>query len=456
MKITFLSYLTPLLAKLKQKQVKANLITLVQRVIREKTIQMWRLSETKNEYNNFHNLVNGTLKNTVDVEKLNRSLLWHQVAKHAGKPSLSLIYDGSDLRKGESEKLEHLGWVKSLSGSWIRGYSSFNSIVLDRFNGSVGLLSSIPYSNRDPHFLSEKEGKWFEKNKMEDKVRYQEIETYLEKEDTYNQKTIYFSSIRTNHQHFKAQNPLVELTHILDRGHDDAELFDRIDTELPDKFVIRVKGSRNSTVRAFHEVKQKEMFVKLGVVSFAHRAEKTYEKVGFKKKVYVKPHAIFEWDRIEIHGRTYNLVRVRFFDCKGEPIFKEPMLIITNHEVTDVLQAQFVYQLYLQRSKIEGVFKFLKDVLGWETFRVHDFESIKNLIALCFFIGAYFYEIQDELTQDPNIQWICELAGSKGKVSRFFLLKGLEILLHAQQFEAFQKERNLSKEQFDAAFQLII
>lgn len=456
MKISFLTYLIPLLSKLKQKQVKSNVITLFQRVIREKSIQMWRLAETKNEYNNFHNLVNGQLKNTVDVEKLNSSLLVHQVAKQAGKPFLSLIYDGSDLRKAESEKLENLGWVKSLSGQWIRGYSSFNSIVLDRTNGVIGLLSSIPYSNRDPLFLSEKERKLFEKNKIEDKERHQAIENALEAEDSYTQKTIYFSSIRTNHDHFKAQNPLVELTHILDRGHDDAALFELIDGELQDKFVIRMKGSRNSTIQAFHETKQKEMFVKMGVVSFAHRAEKTYEKVCFKKKVYVKPHAIFEWDTIVINNHTYNIVRVRFFDCKGVPIFKEPMLIITNHDVTDVIQAQFVYQLYLQRGKIEGVFKFLKDVLGWETFRVHDFESIKNLIALCFFIGAYFYEIQDELTKDPNIQWICELAGSKGKVTRFFLLKGLEILLHAQQFEAFQKEKNLSQEQLDVAFQLIL
>jgi hypothetical protein len=72
MKITFLTFLSPLLEQLKQKQVKANVTALFQRVIRDKSIQMWRLAETKNEYNNFHNLVNGTLKNTVDVEKLNR------------------------------------------------------------------------------------------------------------------------------------------------------------------------------------------------------------------------------------------------------------------------------------------------------------------------------------------------------------------------------------------------
>jgi hypothetical protein len=303
MKITFLTFLSPLLEQLKQKQVKANVTALFQRVIRDKSIQMWRLAETKNEYNNFHNLVNGTLKNTVDVEKLNRSLLLHQVSKHASRPSLSLIYDGSDLRKGESEKLEHLGWVKSLSGSWIRGYSSFNSIVLDRANGVLGLLSSIPYSNRDPQFLSEKESKLFEKNKIEDAARHQEIETYLENEDTYNQKTIYFSSIRTNHEHFKAQNPLVELTHILDRGHDDAALFELIDQELKDKLVIRIKGSRNSSVQAFNEVKQKEMFVKLGVVKFAHRAEKTY---GIRFKSTPALIILFESAFLTIKGSLFS------------------------------------------------------------------------------------------------------------------------------------------------------
>jgi hypothetical protein len=225
-----------------------------------------------------------------------------------------------------------LPFVTFLTQNGFKGYSSFNSIVLDRKNGAVGLLSSIPYSNRYPPFLSEKERKLFEKNKIEDPERHQAIEKYLEAEDAYNQKTIYFSSIRTNHDPFKAQNPSVELTHILDRGHDDASLFELIDGELQDKFVIRMKGSRNSTVQAFNETKQKEMFVKMGVVSFAHRAEKTYEKVHFNKKVYVKPHAIFEWDTICIHNCTYNIVRVRFFDCKGVPIFKEPMLIITNHE----------------------------------------------------------------------------------------------------------------------------
>ncbi len=422
-------------------------------MLRDKTTQMWRISKDKREYDNFHNLLNGNLKNTVDVEKLNESLLINQLGLVKGKASISILYDGSDIRKGESSSLENLGWVKDLKGTWIRGYNTFNAVRVER--GEVGLLSCVPYSNRDPHFLSEKERKQFESGKLLDKERQKEIELYLEEEDMYNQKQIYKSTIKSVHDNFKSVNEDAVLNHILDRGHDDNELFKFID-DLGDKFTIRLKNNRNSPFQTFDEKTQKEKFLKWSEIDLGNRAEKCYEKVAFKKRVYVKPKALFEWDNIVIENRLYCIVRVRFYTYDGQPIFKEPMFIITNYQVNDAQMAQFVYQLYLQRSKIEGVFKFLKDVLGWETFRVQDFESIKNIIALCFFVGAYFYDIQDELTKDDNIQWICELGGGKGTVSRYFFLKGLEKLLISQQVELFKQEFNISKEQIDYAFELII
>ncbi|WP_154658352.1 transposase [Eisenibacter elegans] len=62
-----------------------------------------------------------------------------------------------------------------------------------------------------------------------------------------------------------------------------------------------------------------------------------------------------------------------------------------------------VFELYLHRWKIESVFRFLKQVLGWEEFLVQDWESIKNLGSLAFFVGDYFYEVKDLLTKDPQI-----------------------------------------------------
>ena len=98
--------------------------------------------------------------------------------------------------------------------------------------------------------------------------------------------------------------------------------------------------------------------------------------------------------------------------------------------------------------KIEGVFKFLKDVLGWEEYQVRDWESIKNIIAICYFVGGYFYEIESELIENETIQMICGIARSKGKITRYFFLEGLKVLLIAWHVENFKIEHNISDEMF--------
>jgi hypothetical protein len=76
-----------------------------------------------------------------------------------------------------------------------------------------------------------------------------------------------------------------------------------------------------------------------------------------------------------------------------------------------------------------AVFKFLKDSLGWEQFQVQDFESIANLIALCFFVGQYFFELEPALADHhPVIASIAQLGGGKGKVTRHYFLKVSETI----------------------------
>ena len=124
------------------------------------------------------------------------------------------------------------------------------------------------------------------------------------------------------------------------------------------------------------------------------------------------------------------------------------MLLITTLKVTSYLEAKEVYHIYLHRSKIEGVFKFLKNVLGWEEYQVRDWESIKNIIAICFFVGGYFYEIKSELTNNPTIQMICDLAKSKGKITHYFFLEGLKMLLLAWHVQNFRIQNDISDELF--------
>jgi hypothetical protein len=143
-------------------------------------------------------------------------------------------------------------------------------------------------------------------------------------------------------------------------------------------------------------------------------------------KEYKNIEAVYEWGTY----KDYDMLRVRLYHTKsGNRVFKEPMLLATNLSVDGFLMAFLVFERYLHRWKIESVFRFLKQVLGWEEFLVQDWESIKNLIGLAFFVGGYFYETEDLLTKDPQIIWLAELGGGKGKVTRGYILRGIAELL---------------------------
>lgn len=130
----------------------------------------------------------------------------------------------------------------------------------------------------------------------------------------------------------------------------------------------------------------------------------------------------------------------------GKAIFKQPMLLISNHEVNDAEQALTVYRIYLKRSKIEGVFKFLKEVLGWEELQIRDFESIKTLLTLCYFVAGYFYEIESVLIQQDFIKFVANLGGGKGKVTRGYILRGLSTLLIKETVDAAIEEYEITPE----------
>lgn len=165
-----------------------------------------------------------------------------------------------------------------------------------------------------------------------------------------------------------------------------------------------------------------------------------------KKKVYQDVNRSLEWDSFQFGQKIYSVVRVHLYKRDGKPIFKEPILLITNISLESDKKALRVYTLYLHRSKIEGVFTFLKETLGWEEFQLRHFEAIKNLVAFCFFIGAYFYEMEEVLIQRAPIQWICQLGGGKGKTTRHFLFKELEkILIYQELTYQFDQDPDFKK-----------
>jgi len=403
---------------LKEKRAKENAEKLISKIISEKRIQLWHISTDKREYERFHNLINGNLVNVLDVEKMNENLLINSLSRLSGELRVFVIYDGSDIRKPESEKLENLGLVRDLDGKFVRGYQTMNCVMIDNQTGTLKLLNCQPYSNNDPKFVSEKELKLYEKGKLTDEKRRLEIEENLETEDNYNSKQIIRQQILKVHNKIKETNPEIVIIHVLDRGFDSEGIFNLIE-ELGDKFVIRFKSNRTSNEKIEDE-NGKEYNLKLHAKTFENEQELKYEKICFKKKTYFDATAKYQWESILLSGKVYHVVKIIFRGKKGEKIFKDPMMLITNYNISNFEMAQYVCQIYQQRPKIEGVFKFLKDVMGWETFQLQDYKSIMNLICLTFFIGAYFYELEDEITKNETVAWICKLGKGKGKISKHY------------------------------------
>jgi Transposase DDE domain len=312
-----------------------------------------------------------------------------------------------------------LAKVRDLNGHIINGYNTFNSIVLSDVDKQIRLLASTPYSTADPHY-NQAIGAGFCGSEI--------VLTQLTQTD----------------QALKAAFPGVQVNHLLDRGHDDESVFEHID-DLQSHFTIRLKANRNSDESTQSE-SGKAKAVKLQQAQLAHTYDEILTKFIWKQRVYEQARLVMSVGVLSLNGRGYQVVRVSVFDRLGKSIFKEPMLLITNRLLPDFKTVFSVYQSYLRRSKIEGVFKFLKEKLGWEELRVRDFMAIQNLLSLCFYVGGYFYEHRQELVGDVGVGLICQLALSKGKVTLHFYLEGLKILANYQLAQAFIKEHNLTQE----------
>lgn len=358
----------------------------------------------------------------MNYDQVNHSLLEEAKKALKLKTEVYVIHDGCDLRKAHSTKMQHLTKVKSLEGSLVNGYKSFNSVCISDAEAKVHLLSCSPYSYAEPH--------------------YQSVLGV-----SYNESDIVNYQIQEVDKALKSSNPSAVCWHILDKKHDDTKCFALIDS-LDSLFAIRIKMSRNSN-QTFVNEQHKTKFIKLKDQDFKHSFTKEFAKFFHKNTLYTDCKAVFSYDTTLINEKAYWIVRVIISDRKGNNIFKEPMIIITNLVLSADELAYKVFQVYLKRSKIEGVFKFLKEQLGWEDFQVRNFTAIQNIIALAFFVGAYFFEIESQITKNYQFRVICELAKCKGKYTKHFFLHGLVIIAHAALFQQYVKELNLSQSEIE-------
>ena len=123
--LTLNKYIIDLLLTFSDIRVKANAEKLIKGIISGKTTKLKTIAKDTKEYENFHNMLNGELKNVLDADKINKAMGLGAVNTQKGKYCVYVVHDESDIRKSESKVLENLGVVRDLHGNWIPGYSTY-------------------------------------------------------------------------------------------------------------------------------------------------------------------------------------------------------------------------------------------------------------------------------------------------------------------------------------------
>jgi len=407
---------------------------------------LWQISDDKREFERSKKLIDNTLKTVLDDKKISEALIKQSVAKLCDNKRLYIFSDHSDIRKPYSSKLSNIGKVRSLSGKIINGYTTLNSVILNEHKKDLTLSNITVFSNKDDNFITKAELDDYNKDKIKNPKRKEEIAQKLADEININMGITLEKHLKDQSEAFKKANPDISLYHVHDRAGDSIDYLEFVRNELNDDAIVRVKKTRNSTQTKVNPDTNRKVHIKLIDSEFSNKKVYLINKLTLKGRHYQQARCLIEWDKIKLNGQDYTTIRATLFKRTGEKIYKNPMLLITTVTVSSYEEAQEIYRIYLMRSKIESVFKFLKEVLGWEEFQVRDWESIKNIIAICFFIGGYFYEIKSELTKNTTMKMICNIGGSKGKVTRHFFLEGLRKLLIVQTVNLFREENHISDE----------
>jgi hypothetical protein len=434
-----------LIKKLRSAITIKNVTTILSQMIENGGCNIYKNSIDKNEYKKLSRTLSGdNSMSDISPEIVNATLMEQARVELNDCTQVYVIHDPSDIRKPYSSVTENLGQVRDLNGKIINGYSSHNAAVVIPKDQKILPLSHVSYSNKDPAFLKQdlinkiKNGKEFE-GQVEATNLYNSGEYF-------NKKTLTTSEITRISNGLKRDHPSLGITHILDREFDDDDYLKLINETLSDFYVIRAKKSRTLNTKGDDGKKDK-----LINSTFTGKKEKPFQKIKFKNKHIQDGKFIIEWRKYN----KSNAVKITVIDRKGNEVFEVPMLLLTNKPVGDLLEAFNIYTDYLKRSKIEYVFKFLKEGLGWEDVQIRNYKGIQNLLSLCFYMSAYLYLIGNESAFDDYSILFSKIGGGKGKVTRHFILKGIMRLMAKYTVDEIFKEQKVSKKKQEILREII-
>jgi hypothetical protein len=391
-------------------------------------------------------LLGGAASHTLDSKTMISCVQQQSLQALGDCGRVYVLHDPSDIRKPSSQDMEHLGKVMGLKKEVINGYKSVNCVAIDPDNQGVNLLFHELYSQEHPNYISQKA------LESPENLPVAKAKVFAEKRHI-NGMILCKQQVKGSHDLLKSTHKERVITHILDREFDSEDLFSYIN-DLGDEFVIRAKLSRVSSegeekLTPKGKISKVLHHPKLVDMKFANQSSYHIPKITIKNKTYHEVTCVLEWTSLILDGKTYNVVRITLKQG-NTPLFQHPMLLITNRKIEKGEDAKNIYHAYILRFKIEVVFKFLKQNLGWETFQIRDFEAIKNILALAFFLVGYFKELEEELQKHELAQFLCKIAYSKGKITPFFLLKGLEKIANFNEVKQWMENEKITQEQIQA------
>jgi Transposase DDE domain len=405
-----------------------------------------------------------------------------ELTKMDDNSKIFIPLDGSEIRKQWTTQSEMLDRVRGLDGKIINGYHSYCTVAVREDNHEIHLLEHNIYSTKTQDFLSKND----ETMKIIDS-------TLLGLADLPNQKVFLFDREFDNlkiieHLANHKQKPsfVIRAKH-LNRGVEVA------DFELADK---RVKANEIAQVKKQIKDQIKDQ-VKIQDLEFKKKNQSTFkiQKLKIKQKTHFDLTLKLFWEDVKMTSdkgekTIVKVIKSQLTDRNNQPIFKfkkgdskeqnkeknkeknkeqnkeidqtkpqnkeknskiqdtdSDFYLLTNQEINNPQEAFQIYLSYFIRWKIETVFKFLKDSLGLEEFRVENFTAIKNIISLTFLIGAYLMELGEVDIDDEFLIWLAKLGRGKGAVTKYFLMQGLQELTHYLNVQTFFEQHKIPPQQ---------
>ena len=241
-----------------------------------------------------------------------------------------LIFDGSDIVKPSSPKMEYISKVYDGStGEIAEGYQTLGVAALTpERKMPIGVYTRV-YSAAEPGFISE-----------DDEVL----------------KAIDFIG-----RHFKKAN-----IRVFDRGYDSNAYYERLIVRK-EAFVIRVKKNRDVIY------KDKRM----NIFTLANQFKGKYS-LKFRKKNGMIADCKISIVPIKLPCKPN--VDLNLVICNG--LGQKPLMLITNLKSDDNRLSVVITKVYLLRWRIEEFYGFKKQQFGFEGFRVRSLKSIRNLDLL--------------------------------------------------------------------------